>query len=165
VTEGRLHVQALPARACEDHGRPGIDREAREGDGEHPAAEDLRRVVEPPDRLPDDPGAHQHEREAVDERREDLGALEAEAPAGAGRPAREGEGDERERDRKDVRHHVSCVGEEGEAARQQATDDLHDREGERQDEHDEERPAGGASVVARVRMMCRAAVGVHLAHR
>ena len=135
----------------EDRRGGRVDGEPDEGDHEHPAAEDLRRVVEALDRLPDDPRAHQHERQAVDERREDLRPLEAEAATWARRALGQGQRDEREPDRDDVRDHVAGVREQREAAREHAADDLDDREHQRQDRRtSDERAARGAPVVVRV---------------
>ena len=83
-------VQALSLRAHEDHRRDAVHREARERHDQHPATEDLGRVPEPLNRLPDDPAAHDHEREPVDERCQDLGPLEARSSGEASRGARRG---------------------------------------------------------------------------
>ena len=89
MPERGLDVQALTGGPREDSGRDQVDGEADHGDREHPAAENLRRVVETPDRLDEDPDRDRDEQETVHERGEDLGALKAEAPVGSGRTRRE----------------------------------------------------------------------------
>ncbi len=165
VPERRLDVQALPARADEDCRRAGVHGEPGQRHEEHPPAQDLGRVVDAADRLPDDPAAHEHECEAVHEGGQDLGPLEAEAASSARRAPGEADGAEREPDREDVRDHVTGVGEEREAAREDPADDLDDREGEREDENRDERPPRRAAMVVRVPVLPQVTVGVRLAHR
>ena len=153
VTEGRFDVQALPARPDQDPGGGRVHEQPDERDDEHPAAEDLGRVVETPHRLPDDPAADQHEREAVDERCQDLRPLEAEAARRRRRSARERHGHEREDDRDVVGQHVARIREEGEAVGPDSPGDLDDRERQGEHEHPEERATRSASVVVGMRPM------------
>jgi hypothetical protein len=147
MAERRLDVQALALRSKEDDARDRVHGQARERDDQHPAAEDLGRVPEALDRLPDDPAADEHERQPVDEGGEDLCPLEAEASAWGGRARGERQRDEREADRERVGQHVPRIRQHGKASREEAGDDLYDGEADRQCEHDRERAAGGASVV------------------
>ena len=114
VTQGRAHVEARVLGSHEDRGGDRIDDEPDGGDREHPASEDVRRVPEAADCLPDDPAGDQDEREAVHERGEDLGPLEAEAPARRRRSRGERQRNEREPDREGVGEHVPRVREKRE---------------------------------------------------
>ena len=147
MAKGGFDVQALPARPDQDPGRRRVHEQSQERDDEHPAAEDLGRVVEPHDRLPDDPAADQHECQPVDECRQDLRPLEAEAAHRRGRSAGQRHGHEGQRDRDVVGQHVTRVREEGEAVRPDSPGDLDDRERQGEQEHPEERAARCAPVV------------------
>ena len=90
VAECGLDVEALASRPDQDRRGGSVHDQSCDRDGEHPPSEDLGRVAEPLDRLPDDPAAHGDERQAVDERREDLCPLQAEAPRRGRRAPRRG---------------------------------------------------------------------------
>ena len=141
VAKGGFDVQALPARPDQDPGRRCVHEQSQERDDEHPAAEDLGRVAEPLDRLPDDPAADQHECQPVDECRQDLRPLEAEAAHRRGRSAGQRHGHEGQCDRDVVGQHVTRVREEGEAVRPDSPGDLDHRERQGEQEHPEERAA------------------------
>jgi predicted ester cyclase len=136
VPERRAHVQRVVAAAMEDRGRCEVDSEARDRNERNPAGQDFRWIIEPAPGLDEDPDREHDEHDAVRKRCEDLGALIAEAPLGSAGPAREPDGDQSQRERQVVREHVSGIREQGEAAGQQAADDLDRREGERETEHD-----------------------------
>jgi hypothetical protein len=82
-----------------------------------------------------------NEHETVDERGEDLCALKAEAAVRGGGARREPGRTERKAERPHVSEHVTGVGEQREAARQQPGDELHDHVRGREQEHEPERPS------------------------
>jgi hypothetical protein len=127
VPERGLHVQVVATRAREDRGGGGVDDEPDERHDEHPAAENVLRVVEPADGLDEDPDGDHCEGDAVRERGEDLRPPVAEAPLGGRGPTREPRGDERERQRGRVAEHVPGVGEQRKASREPSADDLAQR--------------------------------------
>ena len=127
-------------RPSEHPGRCEVSRQADQGDGEHPAAQDIRRVREPAVRLHEDPDRQADEHEPVHEGRENLCPLVAEAPLRRARPAREPDRDQREAERHVVREHVHRVGEEREAPSQQPADHFDGRDRDRQGEDEGERP-------------------------
>ena len=140
VEERGLHVQVLRSRAREDPRRGNVDHRAGDADHEHPAARDLGRVVEPPERGDDDPDRDGDERGAVDERGEDLGAAGAEAPPRRRRPGRQPGRQEREAEGGGVREHVRSVGEHGERVGDQTDRHLDDREARDEQEGGAESP-------------------------
>ncbi len=135
VSHRRFDVQARVTAAVKDSDRRRVDEEADDRDDEHPPAQDLTRVVEPPDRLHEDPDRDRDERDAVCERGENLGAVQAEGALRSRRALRQPDGEEREAERHRIREHVPRVRKQGKASGENATDDLGDQEGRRQDEY------------------------------
>jgi hypothetical protein len=68
VPERGLDVEVAPVGARKDRGSDGVDDQPDERHDEHPAAENLLRVVEPANRLDEDPDRDHGESDAVDER-------------------------------------------------------------------------------------------------
>ena len=91
---------------------------------DHADALDVGRVGEAPDRRDHDRDRDRDQREAVGERREHLGALEAERPPRAGGPRRHRGREQPQRDRADVGEHVAGVGEQRERAGDDPADGL-----------------------------------------
>ena len=81
MLERALDVQGRAGRPVQDHGRDDVDDHADQRDHQHDAALDLRRLDQPADPLVDDQQAEHEQRRAVELRRQDLGALEAEVSA------------------------------------------------------------------------------------
>ena len=112
--------------------------EAGDAGREHPASRDAGRVGEPPDRLPDDPGAEDDEDERVRERGQHLGPPPAEAALGRRRAVREPGREEGEPERERIREHVRRVGEQRErpghepGGRLDSGEAEHEHEGRRQ---------------------------------
>jgi hypothetical protein len=146
VPQRRLDVDAA-ASPVEDRGDGEVHAGARDCDREHPAAEDLRRVVEPADRGVEDPDRERDERDAVCERDQHLGALVAVRTLGRRGLSGEPDGDEREADRDVVGEHVHGVREQGEASRQHPADELHERVCGGEDERHAERSAARCAAV------------------
>jgi len=101
--------------------------------------------------LDEDRARHPEQQQRVGQRGEDLGAVIA-VRLGRRRRARgEPRGDQGEGERGGVGQHVARVGQQGEAARPQAGDELDDHHGAGQREGDDEhRPrarGGGAAIV------------------
>ena len=94
---------------------------------EDAAALDRGRVPEPPDRRHRDHHRDGDQQQAVGQRRQHLGALEAEGAARVRGPGGERRGQQGEADRAGVGEHVAGVGEDRQRAGDQAADDL-DRE-------------------------------------
>ena len=104
-----------------------MPREAEEAEGEHAGAVDLGRVAEPADRGDRDRQRDRDQQQAVDQRRQHLGALVAEgAPRAAGTRG-ERSGEQGEGDRADVGEHVPGVGEHRQRAGEDPPDDLDER--------------------------------------
>ena len=79
VAERCAYVEAFAARTDQDPGgEQMLTTSPSDRDHQHAEAEDLDRVLEPPDRLDDHPDRDDHEQHAVDQCGEDLGPLEAE---------------------------------------------------------------------------------------
>jgi hypothetical protein len=155
VPQRRPHVERVAAAPCEQPQRTRVDQKADGGDGEHRARGDLGGAVEPPERLDEDPDPERHQRQAVDERREDLRAREAEAAAQRRRPGGEPGREQREGERRRVRAHVRRVREESEAAREPAAHRLDDPVTEREREHRSEHAqplAGPARLLVAMRV-------------
>ena len=84
---------------CRIDGGDDVDHHADQGDHQHDPALDLRRLDQPPDALVDDQQAEHEQRRAVELGREDLGALEPVGQRALGRPRRQPQRDQRERQR------------------------------------------------------------------
>jgi hypothetical protein len=100
--------------------------------------------------LAQDVGGHRQQRDAVRGGGEDLDAVVTVGPARRGRAFGELHRDEREHQPGDVRQHVARVGEQGEAAREEAGRDLDAEEDPAQPEHRRQPPAaavGGAAAM------------------
>jgi hypothetical protein len=128
----RANVEARLGGAVEQAGAHEIHHEPDGGDPEHGAAEDHGRLQEPAIGLEQDPGGDREQRDGVDQRGEDLGAV---VPVGLGRGRRaagDPDGEQRESEPARVGEHVTRVGQEREAARPQGTGHLDDQESARQ---------------------------------
>jgi predicted ester cyclase len=141
MPEGGPRVEGVVARAIEDRRSREVDSKAGDGDESNPSREDLRWIGEPAPGLDEDPDREGDEDDAVHQRRQDLGALVAEAPFRRARPSGEPHGNQRECQREVVREHVCRVGEEREAAGEQTADELDRREGQCEAEDDCENAA------------------------
>ena len=148
VELGGADVQAR-ARAVQHARRRQVDQEPGGPRGQHPAAGDLGRVGEPPDRGPDDPEPEPDERDCVDQGREHLGAAPAEAPLGRGGPQREPGREQRQPERERIGEHVRRVREECERARREPDRNLDHGEAEDEPEGGRERLARGGVYVHR----------------
>src|SRR5215210_4571171 len=141
VAHGPLHVQALAPRPVEDGSAHHVDEEPECGHGQHRSAEHLRRFYEARVGLDEDPDRDRHQRHPVREGGQDLGPTVAEALLRCRRSPCQPGGEKGDPEREVIREHVSRVGEQGEAPREEAADDLHHREARGQDEHYGQRAA------------------------
>src|SRR5215207_448452 len=141
VAHRTLYVQALAPCPEEDDATCQVDDEPERGHEQHRPTEDLCWFPKARVGLDEDPDRDYNERDPVGEGGEDLGPPVAEAFVRGSRPLGEPCGEEGEPEREVVREHVPCVGEQGEAPRQESADDLHCRKARRQDEHHGERAA------------------------
>ncbi len=123
VAQHPLEVDVLALAAGEDQRRGDVAGQAEEAERQHAAAVDPGRVAEPADRGDRDPHPDRDQQQAVDQRRQHLGALVAEGAAAAGRARGEARGDQRQGDRADVGEQVAGVGED----RQRAGEDRRRR--------------------------------------
>ena len=122
-------------------------------DEEHPAAEDVRRIIQSAERFHEHPDRDRDQREAVRERGKDLGSPEAEAPLRSRGPRREPSRAERERERCGVAEHVACIREQRQAAGQEPADDLGARVGDGQGKDEPERAPAADPVRVVVRVL------------
>src|SRR5215211_3497109 len=141
VAHGPLHVQALAPRPVEDGSAHHVDEEPECGHGQHRSAEHLRRFYEARVGLDEDPDRDRHQRHPVREGGQDLGPTVAEALLRCRRTIYQTSGEEGDPEREVIREHVPRVGEQGEAPREEAADDLHHREARGQGEHHGQRAA------------------------
>ena len=157
VAEGGRDVEALARVPLQDPRGDQVDDQPGDRDRQHQARLDLGRVAEPGPGLDEDPDRDRDQGDAVEERREDLGSPVAEgaarAPGAGGEPGRE-QGDA---EREAVGEHVRGVGEQRQAARDQAAGDLGDQEqrGQREDQLQGALGAGAVEV-DRVRVVVSA---------
>ena len=134
-----------------------VDGQAADRDRQHQPRLDLGRVAEAHPGLDEDPDRDRDQGDAVEERREDLGAAVAEGAARAPGAAGEPGGEQGDAEREAVGEHVRGVGEQRQAARDQAADDLGDEEERGQREDELQRALGaGAVEVDRVRVVVSA---------
>ena len=150
VLEGALDVQRRAVRAVQDDRGDEVHRHADQGDDEHDAALDRGRVDQPADALVDDQQPEHEQRRAVELGGEDLGALEAVGHRALGRPRRQPQRDQRQRERGRVGEHVRGVGEQRQRLGEDAGHDLDGHQAEQQAERDPQPP--GRGVGRRVRM-------------
>jgi hypothetical protein len=116
VLEGAFHVQARPIGPAEQPGGRKVDHDADQGGGP---------------------------RDAVELRRQDLGAFEAVREAAARRPGGQLHRHEREHDRCRVGEHVAGIGDERQRARDEPDDHLARHEGDEQYQRPDEIPPIG----------------------
>jgi hypothetical protein len=111
VAVGALQVEAAAvARAAGEDGRRGqIDGDAHHGHDQDGQAGHRWRRDEPAQRVDDDDGRQDEQRDAVGLRREDLGAPQPVGHRAAGRTVREPRGHQRHRQRRGVGQHVRGV--------------------------------------------------------
>ena len=124
VRHRALDVQRPALGAPERAGGQHVGGRADHADHDHDPALDVDRVDEPLPGLPRDDAGEHEQHGAVDLRRQDLRAAEAEREVAARRARREPRRDEREADRAGVGEHVRRVGEQGERRGQDAGHDL-----------------------------------------
>ena len=142
VEERGLHVQALRSRAREDPGGGDVDGEARDADGEHPAARapragrSSRPIAATKIQIETATSATPFDQRGEDLRTAGSRSSAAASPAWTRATSRE----ERQPERAGVREHVRRVGEHGERVGDQADRDLDDREARDQHERRAESP-------------------------
>ena len=156
----RWRIQAASTLTAEAHG----------SDGQHQLTFDLGRGQETAPSLDDHPAGDHPEREHVQQRRKDLQAVIAESPLRGGGPLREVHGGQGEADGRRVGQHVPRVGDEGEAAGEDAAGDFdehvagdeHQRDGQPAPAHAAQIMAVPARAVMVMRMAAiRFAIGTH----
>ncbi len=99
MSQCALEVQALSFGAREYECPGHVHEETNYRHQHHPAAQDLRRVLETSVGFDEDPDGDRYQRHPVCEGREDLRPLVPEAPFRGCGPPGEPEGEERERER------------------------------------------------------------------
>ncbi len=125
-------------------------------DEDQTAGLDFGRVAQTLDGLVGDERGHREEREAVDRRREHLGAVEAEGPLQRVRPAREPHAHERQRKRHCIGKDVSNVRQQRKRPGRDAAPELDD--GSREDDANGD---GEAAAVGRLVTMDSGGLGGH----
>ena len=121
-------VEILRIASSQQQQRHEIDDQSPTGHGKHQWAGNRRRISQPHDCFVDDPRDRQQQQDAVGERRQDLQALIAIRSASIGGSRREAQRYPGERQRRGVGQHMPGVGKQRQRTRQEATDDLYDRE-------------------------------------
>ena len=156
--EARVRVRVEDPRGDE------VDDQPERGDHQHQPALDLGRVAEAAPGLDEDPDRDRDERDAVEERGEDLRPPVAERLRRAAGPGREPRREQRDPQRENVGEHVRGVGEQRQAAGDQAADDLGDEERRGEDEDGLQCAGGpGACVIVAVGVaQARAASSVRI---
>ena len=156
------HVEALPGAAAQQPDADQVDRQAHRRHRQHGQALHLRRRLEAAPGLGEDGAGDGEQHGGVDGRGQDLrpgGAVGA--PRGR-RPAAEPDGDEGQRQAEDVGAHVGGVGEQGQAAGEDAPEQLHQQVPAGEGQHQGQPaavPAGGAPGGRRGRRGAPAAAG------
>ncbi len=159
VQERAFDVQRRAVGARQRHCCRAIDRRAGQSDREHEATLDVRRIAEPPNRLPSQQRREHQHRRAVDLRAEDLRAPPAEREAALRRPRGELQRHQRQPDRARVGDHVRGVGQQRHRAGDEADDHL------RQCEHDVDRKRHQQPAPVGVRRRAVVVVRVVVSHR
>ncbi len=147
---GPLDVEVVPGAGTQEEDSRQVHPQAEHAQGEHAAALHHGGVAEPLQGLVQDEEADAHEDGPVHERGQDLDPM---VPVGAclgGRALRHLHGEEGEAEADHVRQQMAGVGQEGEAARQQAPHGLHGQDQGREDEHGQEAPSVVAARGVRV---------------
>ncbi len=146
MREGAPDVEAAPRRLVEDEGRRHVARERDRTHDEHQAPVDLARVGGALRGLYEEVKPDEDERDQVDERADQLRPLVAEGAALVGLAPRHPARDQRDAHRGRVAEVVDGVGQEREAAADDAGDELGNADEEVEDDGEDE--ADGADVVA-----------------
>jgi len=126
VEEGAADVEVVVAMSAEQQHRGEVRRQPHQGDGEHDATSEWRRMQQPLNRLLHDEGGGGENGERVHERGDDLQPTQPERVPGRGGPAAQDARAPRHDQRQDVAQVVQRVGEQRDAPGKHAADDLDD---------------------------------------
>ena len=144
VQDGPLHVDVIGLSAGHDPQHEHVHQQAEHGDDHHRAGQDHGRRLQPLPRLVGDPSDDREQGHGVQETGDDLEAQVAEGALAVGRAAAEPECCVGQCERRGVGQHVARVGQQGQRARQHASDGLHDHEAEDQEKGQQDLALVGA---------------------